>query len=1351
MGTPAQQDTNFGEGHSGAPPKFKPVVSAVQDPNGNWIAPGIQIRKDYDASTGQYTWQNKNTPVSYTYELETPAGMEDGKWGVDPRTGFAVPWTDRGTVEVNGVSKPAQWNKDMTIMSPEQYRRYYAYGAQTPGSADFKGYYPSEYIHHSNAHIRDRARHFALTGEYLEIDPTKLYDRDAYYRGDASAVSQFNDLAAYYGYGEFAENPFSHQDRQGDPLYMQMFFDNNKRQLYNLASNRAQRWLAMNGLTQSRNWDYKSSPDAYAGSMYARRTQQIIDAIPGYNNMTIAQKMTALRAMYDSIAQAQGTDSQNMAYTDPTRAPYISMMYHRLSLEHQNTLASPGHSSSTPSSSYSITGNYIDPSIPKKDRGLWYYWQTAWGYQPGYDSQYVYAIFRPTDRVQIDTANHFGLLGKDEHGYYVLPQEEIANNFVNNNKWFWDPDEYLKHISWLQQKGQQDAARNTNWHIFYNTPGAYTQSQHGMAGSSAAPTWMASNPLFTNINAAYIRGVGDTIRQNHSLNERNLGIASHISGSLMRSGINFFTLGTGNHAADKLFAYLNGGTTFEQNFANAVQHGADPSLLAAAGMGAELVPVILSAGVAAPASMPTLGRAPSVFTQLRNAKNMADIYRTVYMGNNALRTMQGVNQGLAAFQRGTAFQLPLGSPEQQALMAAGHGQNLSTVGLLFGGNSPFAQSLALNSGQFLEREIAYRDAIARGDTKAAEEIRTQQNADYLNALLFDPLFTWGLGNGGVIRRGLGMVSQGAAPFVTYDIADQQRKPVVNENIGFWERHTPEAWQRDGASVLRKVKRFFDEDADVSGIDSFILRKDLTDAYRIEAEASQLPGYNTPGNDNYWGARWFGHTAEDMAAIMSSPNNPLKKPDGTPYDPSKPEDVEAYTEAALKFQVFTGEVPASFYDSPQFKSLPLERKQAVLGKLIESQLTLKADPTKHANLIQMISQAKASGAIPDFDMLFTGEYKDDKSLDPIRQYVTHMVDSMTLPEILEVAGSSAQGSGNNWIRQRIEASPVLAEITLDRISTDTELQARLKTVFNNNPELLGRILQSDQFQQLNLAEVISQAGSQSDTASTGIIPFIADLAASNAQVREFVQGKIQALPTDTFMGILRLGIPQWSSDSSVQDQEESASTHVIPPIFRDMVEHDLQRRLNAGNQESDRLAYALIPYMRQCMERSANGPHVQPGTAKAFMAVMKRPEFWQQFDQRNMLSFCEYLVSSNGSQAFGALSDEERTQWVTDIQATCKPIIQQHMWNAFKAGDIETVRRFMALKHNFAKDPLMFYGTSAALILGGITVLGSLFSSDDDEDDEEEDEDDDAAYRKRIRKSLRQKEELDLNLDEDESD
>jgi hypothetical protein len=77
---------------------------------------------------------------------------------------------------------------------------------------------------------------------------------------------------------------------------------------------------------------------------------------------------------------------------------------------------------------------------------------------------------------------------------------------------------------------------------------------------------------------------------------------------------------------------------------------------------------------------------------------------------------------------------------------------------------------------------------------------------------------------------------------------------------------------------------------------------------------------------------------------------------------------------------------------------------------------------------------------------------------------------------------------------------------------------------------------------------------------------------------------------------------------------------------------------------------------------------------------------------------------------------------------------------------------MALKHNFAKDPLMFYGASAAIILGGITVLGSLFSSGDDEDeDDEEADDDDAAYRKRIRQSLKQKEELNLDLNEDERD
>lgn len=290
--------------------------------------------------------------------------------------------------------------------------------------------------------------------------------------------------------------------------------------------------------------------------------------------------------------------------------------------------------------------------------------------------------------------------------------------------------------------------------------------------------------------------------------------------------------------------------------------------------------------------------------------------------------------------------------------------------------------------------------------------------------------------------------------------------------------------------------------------------------------------------------------------------------------------------------------------------------------------------------------------------------------------------------------------------------------------------------------------------LDLTQCMQQGADGNTSLNIPMLNWISNRAATDAEFGQAIQNKLNSMPINQYIqmiGVAKGAMDQHSAgDASGSDNPDAPK---LDSKLFNIFDTSLRTRLEAGNADSDKLAYALIPYMRQGMSQSSNGPHVEPATAKAFMTVLKRREFWQQFDKRNMLSFCEYLVSGNGSKAFGALSEEERTQWVADIKATCEPIVQQHMWAAFKEGDIETVRRFMALKHNFAKDPLMFYGASAAIILGGITVLGSLFSSgdDDEDDDDEEADDDDAAYRKRIRQSLKQKEELNLDLNEDERD
>lgn len=1281
------------------------LSTEVQDPQGNWIAPDIEVRADYDKATGRYKWQTSQTPVRQSYSNVTAAGFKDGQWGVDTRTGFAVPWTDRGTTVVDGKTVPAQWNADKTIMSPEQYTRYGVYGNQNSSSAEYLPYYNYRLIHSSNPHIRELAIRFADTGEYTPVDPTKLYDRDAFYRGDADAITVFDNLTKDLGYWGYKENPFSHPDRKNDTLYKQMFFDNNKRQLYDLASKRAFRWLAMNGLTQSRNWDYKSSTDKYTGSTYASTTQDIIDSIPGYNSMSIEEKMVALRAKYNSIAQAVETDEQRSTDTAPSYAPYISMMYHRLSLEHQNTLASPGRSSSTPSSSYSITGNYIDPSIPEKDRGLGYYWSTAWGYTPGYDSRYAYAIFRPTDRVQIDTANHFGLLGKDRHGYYVLPQEEIANNFVNNNKWFWDPDEYLKHISWLQSKGQQDASKNTNWNIFYATPGAYTRSQHLMPGSSAAPTWMASNPLFRSLDANYIKGVGQAIDEARNYTERVVGIGATALQSYIRGITDKDPTGILTAYANKWYKYSMG-EDLHTTVHNAAKFGVSPATLTTVGTATYSLPTLLLAsfnkgqtgwGAAATTSYGIgLNQAAHGNFNAANGFDMASNWLNGQSFIPSVRSIPGIDKVI------------------QGSRVAGTAATLADDLVRFTAVPVMQDTARAVTGD--DRRIADPEASAVGTAA------TTAGDLGLTALSYIPGFT-GKFFGGMRRFGIPLVrgynQLNARNFLDQvgnpdaQAVDYVVNPVMQPGIASWL----------GADKLAQQRAF------------------RTRYLAAKEEATKAPNWSVRGHESSWYAQnHFGDTETDMLQRRASgavllwcvknETEPSKLPAGFQQSPEFMEFLNTvdpgvaertYIATQMRTQAATGVVPNGFFSSPEFRSLDVSDKLDIFKFYAKAQGMGNYNPTSFADFAIVRLADTPKGQTPDLDIILDtdkGILGQDPRFNDLRMQARELANSLTMKDALSLVAQSGDNSGNNIFKSMVMASPAIANFDFQSVIGNPDMFNKVIGLYTNNQ---------------NIRTFID--GKLKDQAVRG----------------QIISG-IQALEQKDFITLLNRAL----------NQPSEASVSALPKELLGVMDAEVQRRLKSGGQYAIELAHTLTPHLRTALTSSEQGITVTPGTAKAFMHVMTQPGYWEAFDPNTRLQFCEFLASQEGRRSLGALPEEERAEWLDKVKGTIQPILRQDFFGSFDgSAPFDNARRIAALYFrmegmdglsSIASEPFAYYGTIAAIALGGISVFSNIFSSDDDEDEDDEDSmDDDAAYRKRIRQSLKQKEDLDLDLKDDESD
>lgn len=1294
--------TPVGGGVGPAQLPVKTVVSAVQHPQtGEWVTPGIQIRSDYDAKTGRYKWQTDTTPTQVKFQLDTPSGFTEGKWGVDVRTGAPVTWDNRGTVKVNGKQIPAQWNDDMTIMAPEQAVRYLVYERQQ-GAENYQHWYPVKYIHHNNSHIRDRARHFARTGEFLDIDPTLLYDRDAYYRGDAAAEQNFRAAADELNYGNFTAHPFRDKNRRDDLLYSQMFFDRNKRQMYQTAIANAQRWKGMTGLSYSTDPSYPINANRF-NETYESDMNRIRALIPNYDSLPQEQKLAQLRDLYSKISTGEIPNNYSLG-------PRISMLFYGMTKG--NT----------------VTGDSINYQVPYKNWSFGDKYLNFSGKAPVYLPKYTADIYKPTDPVQLATARHFGLIGSEGQ---VLENDEVAENFLNQNKWFWDPEAYEQHVVYQREKGKSQADADLDNFFLYKSPGFYTQSQMAAASgrSSAIPAWLKSNPLVTDIDAEYIRGVGDTIQSNHRNTEKNIGIASHIAGSAMRGGINFFTLGLGNNASDRLYKYLSG-TTVEQNFANAVLNGANPFALAAAGVIAENYPMILSLGMRGPVhSTGNVSRFQDV-ARTAQALRKGNVYGAFYgigTGANKVRGAQALNNFIASSQRNfSGYTQPLGSEEQEAALIEAAGQNNSTLLMPWLTFNPVAQALGFNAGQY---EARSRARMQSDNPALVEELAVRNKSDIVNTTVDQQSF--GIGSKLKQLKPIAYIIQTAAPTLSYAVFDQARKPVVNPNAGLVEKYIPEMLQH--------------YIADKTGNERWLDRLSYTNLFREEQVLANQPGYNIPMHKNYWGRRYFGANPEERAAMMLDPRNPLRKDDGSAYDPNNPADNEEYTTRAFKMQVSRGEPPLSLYSSPEFRNLPMKRKQDIFASLVRAQLTLKADPEKHAAIIDMFAKAEKDGTIPDLDVLFTGDFKDDHTFDPIRQYAKSMMQSATLPELLTMAAEPGAGSGNSYMRSIAENVPAWNQLTVDSIASSPELQTKIITFAENNPEAFNKVLQSERFQQIDLSTLLKPSHVSSNENTQSLMNFFGQLVTKNTDVRDFVTSKVRAIPKMDFIDLIQSNLQGQARLDGEDANGDAGISLKIPTAFRSIIETELQRRLKAGTQESADIAYALTPNMRDMMMRKNNGPHVNKETATAFLHVIAQPEYWKKFDYNSMLQMCEFLNSKKGAAAFAGMSQEEQNEWETRITTTMEPIVWQHAKDALKRGDIETFRRFMALKYKFADNPIAFYGTAAALILGGIAVLGSLFSSDDEDDEE----DDDEAYKKRLSKRLHMQELPDLDFYNDE--
>lgn len=951
-----------------------------------------------------------------------------------------------------------------------------------------------------------------------------------------------------------------------------------------------------------------------------------------------------------------------------------------------------------------------------------------------------------------------GYLGRkldfgDVDSYLLRDMFDIAKNGSSSYE---TPDEFAyQHIlrggkSFLVNPESNDFQddynsaynRGVKWADDNSWLGLTNQKVKDYLASPTNPKYNSPDPWVVADAMAYDQGVHGGLRQSYDANTRWLGSALHLNQALLRGSMNALTFGLANDAVDDYFRSVTG-RSVEQNASETLSAmaaaGHSPYWVLAPGVMLETLPTLATAfvgNVSAPAT--TLNTAVNAGRTAQFLNTSMQALNTAY---GAAKGTRAFNTGMNSFYRNLGYTMPVGSPEQKALIATANYGDVGNAVLPFTAFVPghqFFQSAsqagAMNLPQYIGRLY---EANNTNDPKYQRQLHIDNMADATNFLgdMFVSSVTGGAGNLSRTRKILQGIGGATLTTTVPIIANPTAKNIYDRSFN------PSETLRDRL-LPHEVQWWLAKTTGNQGWQAALAQRQ--DADYASQVASETEGYYDPQHPNYW----LNGIHTTALSQTDANGQPLVNPDelqgllnGTLTDTARIPIVQKQLAVALHLQASTGVVPPGFFKTREFQAISPENKQIILGKYIKAQGLLYADSGNKDALTE-------AGNTNDIGFLFRGDIAKDPRFNEARLAVTQVVNGMSLKDILALASKAGDSISSPEVQQLVMNSPAIKNIDIRKITPDT-LEAIDAAM--GNPAVKGAVMQM--VGNLDLTQCMQQGADGNTSLNIPMLNWVANRASTDTEFGQVIQNKLNSMPIDQYIqmiGVAKSAMDQHSAgDGSGSDNTDAPK---LDSKLFNMFDTSLRTRLEAGNADSDKLAYALIPYMRQGMSQSSNGPHVEPATAKAFMTVLKRREFWQQFDKRNMLSFCEYLVSGNGSKAFGALPEDERTQWVADIKATCEPIVQQHMWTAFKEGDIETVRRFIALKHNFAKDPLMFYGASAAIILGGITVLGGLFSSGDDEaEDDEEAEDDDAAYRKRIRKSLKQKEELNLDLNEDERD
>lgn len=916
----------------------------------------------------------------------------------------------------------------------------------------------------------------------------------------------------------------------------------------------------------------------------------------------------------------------------------------------------------------------------------------------------------------------------DEFTYHVL--------LGGGNSYRIDPETAYTQEDYESERkrGYNFAQKNTKWlGTGHKEPLARYFARPNPDLSSANP-WVRADAF------AYQDGVYNSGVDAFDTNTRWLGTALHYDQALLRGCLNALTFGTANPLVDDYFRAVTR-TTVEQNAHDAIRAhakiGNSPWVVMGPGMALEVLPqaaLLLAKPDSAVGAANTIGNA-SRFTQL--ARQIPTVVNTAYGTANGMKTF---NTATNSFIRQHSYLTDPNSPEGRAMRISADSGDMGNALLpLTGGwtGSPLwvqgvTQAMAINGPQYAARLY---NAATTDDEKLKDQLHIDNMADLLNFAGDTAVSLATRGKGSQLsllkRIGYGTLGAGSTfftPTLAYPIAKNTYTRSFDPTQTWLDRLVPHEAQYWTAKT--------------TGNTAWTDHLNKLQVYNSASQVAQdTEGYYDPQSQNYWLTGIYNTVCSSGAkGEPTITQTDIQNFVAGKIDPTNPQYKQIHNGLAtvMQLQADTGFVPSGFFQSAAFQSLAAPTKKAILTKYIKSNALV------HASLSNK-DELTAASETNDIGFLFKGSVAKDPRFNDARLAVTQTINGLPLDHLLLLAADSGDSNASPEIQQLIMNAPAIKNFDISSVTpqTLTNLDKALA-----NPAVKSAVMQM--VDNLDFTKFMHTGADGRASLNMPVLNWIADKASTDAEFGQVIQRKLNGMPIDQYIqmiGMARSVMTQQSEDTSGDAGESQASKNLFN-IFNTSV----RTRLEAGNADSDKLAYALIPYMRQGMSQSKNGPHVDPATAKAYMTVMKRRGFWQQFDKRNMLSFCEYLVSGNGSKAFGALPEEERTQWVADIKAACEPIVQQHMWTAFKEGDIETVRRFMALKHNFAKDPLMFYGASAAIILGGITVLGSLFSSgDDDDEDDEEADDDDAAYRKRIRQSLKQKEELNLDLNEDERD